>query len=682
MQDWVRERLIKFLGDDVMKKMTKAMLMTALILGSASMGTAVEANETLHEFTLDPMVVTAQRMEMRDLDTPATVDVITRDMVERNGGASAYEVLNHALGLSATSMGPNGVSFGSMTSEVTIRGVERGTLVLLDGMPLNQDGKYNLEDIPSDIIERVEIVRSGGSVLYGSEASGGVINIITNKKAINKIKVAVGDLGRENYSVVVGGEKFGATAYYENRGDIDRTSTTAVSGKKVKVKKYYRYDDGDRKGIRWNYDINDNLTFYHQYSENKNNVSQINPDNKYKNGVIQTNNYKDTDNSFILKYDDKDGLKAHISYGTQEKDYYQTVYKENGSVDSTGLYSWRKGHNTDIDVNKRFDMGNNKLLIGATYKKEDMDIYGSKIGVASGNGKATYDRDTYSVYASYDWAMNDSDNLIINMRETFARNCGAKYESGLNSQQKDMTEFTPEVQYIKKINENSSVYAKAGKSFRLPELTRIYGSGNIKSQLDLYPEKGTHYEMGYKLNTNNAAWRLAIFNYDIKDNITAVAGTNIQAGNLQYTNTNTKNTGIELTCDIEHNQNLSSSFGIAYSNPKKEKEVGGYEKYGNRLQLSASVDYQEEKFGASIVANYFGKRLDDDVDDNCGVKVKDALYTDLHFTYTPEKNHKLFFHVNNILDREDITTNSAPSADSMGYISVGRNFMLGYEYSF
>lgn len=665
-----------------MKKMTKAMLMTALILGSVSMGTAVEANETLQEFTLDPMVVTAQRMEMRDLDTPATVDVITRDMVERNGGASAYEVLNHALGLSATSMGPNGVSFGSMTSEVTIRGVERGTLVLLDGMPLNQDGKYNLEDIPSDIIERVEIVRSGGSVLYGSEASGGVINIITNKKAINKIKVAVGDLGRENYSVVVGGEKFGATAYYENRGDIDRTSTTAVSGKKVKVKKYYRYDDGDRKGIRWNYDINDNLTFYHQYSENKNNVSQINPDNKYKNGVIQTNNYKDTDNSFILKYDDQKGLNAHLSYGTQEKDYYQTVYKDDGSLDSTGLYSWRKGHNTNIDVNKRFDMGNNKLLIGATYKKEDMDIYGSKIGVDSGNGKATYDRDTYSVYASYDWAMNDSDNLIINMRETFARNCGAKYESGLNSQQKDMTEFTPEVQYIKKINENSSVYAKAGKSFRLPELTRIYGSGNIKSQLDLYPEKGTHYEMGYKLNTNNAAWRLAIFNYDIKDNITAVAGTNIQAGNLQYTNTNTRNTGIELTCDIEHNQNLSSSFGIAYSNPKKEKEVGGYEKYGNRLQLNASVDYQEEKFGASIVANYFGKRLDDDVDDNCGVKVKDALYTDLHFTYTPEKNHKLFFHVNNILDREDITTNSAPSADSMGYISVGRNFMLGYEYSF
>ncbi len=562
-----------------MKKMTKAMLMTALILGSVQWGeTAVHAIE-LQEFTLDPMIVTAQRMEMRDLDTPATVDVITREDVERNGGASAYEVLNHSIGLSATSMGPNGVSFGSMTSEVTIRGVERGTLVLVDGMPMNQDGKYNLEDIPSDVIERIEIVRSGGSVLYGSEASGGVINIITKKGSVNKIKVSAGDLGRENISLTVGGDKFGATAFYEDRGEIDRTSTTAVSGKKVKVKKYYKYNDGERKGIRWNYDINDNLTFYHQYSENKNNVSQMNPDDKYYNGVIQTNNYKDTDNSFILKYDDKDGLKAHISYGTQEKDYYQTVYKENGSVDSTGLYSWRKGHNTDIDVNKCFDIGDNKLLIGASFKKEDMDIYGSKIGVASGSGKATYDRDTYSLYASYNWAMSESDNLIVNMRETFARNCGAEYKSGqAPSKQEDMTEFTPEVQYIKKLDENSSLYAKAGKSFRLPELTRIYGSGNIKSELDLYPEKGTHYEIGYKLNSGNAAWRLAFFKNEIEDNITAVAGTSIQADNLQYTNTNTKNTGVELSCDIEHNDNLSSSFGVAYSNPKKEKEVGGYEK--------------------------------------------------------------------------------------------------------
>lgn len=127
-------------------------------------------------------------------------------------------------------MGPNGASLGTMTSEITIRGVERGTLILLDGVPLNQDGKYNLEDIPSDIIDRIEIVRGGGSVLYGSEASGGVINIITKKNVGNNIKVSAGNYGREQYSVSVGADGFDATAYYEDRGKVDRITTDAKSG--------------------------------------------------------------------------------------------------------------------------------------------------------------------------------------------------------------------------------------------------------------------------------------------------------------------------------------------------------------------------------------------------------------------------------------------------------------------
>ncbi len=659
-------------------KVAKSLLMTALITGSVLWeGTAAFAEESVGEFELDPMVVTAQRMEKRDLDTPAAVDVISREQVERTGGASAYEVLRQSIGVSVTSQGPNGVSYGSMTSDATIRGVDRGTLVLLDGMPLNQDGKYNLEDIPSDVIEKIEIVRSGGSVLYGSEASGGVINIITRKNVGNKVKVSAGDLGRQNYSVTVGAKRFSAVAFYEKRGEIDKTSTIAESGRKIKVKKYYRYDDGERKGIRWNYDINDNIEFTHSYSLNDNTVSQINPDStKYNNGLIQRNDYKDTDNSFILKFDDKNGLKANVSYGTQEKEYYQSVWKSNGKIDSTGLYSWRKGHNTNLDVQKSFEMGNNKLLIGAAYKKEDMDI----IGTNAGAGKnANYSRDTYSVYASYDWAMSDTDNLAINMRETFAQNCSGEYTDKTVSQD-NMRKFTPEVQYIKKLNDDSSVYAKVGKSFRLPELTRIYGSSVIMPAEELKPEQGTHYEVGYKLNSGNAAWRLALYKYEIKDSISSTGSAS--AGDLRYFNADSKSYGVELTCDVQHTDYLSSSYGVAISNPKMKSDKGVFEKYGNRLQLNASVNYQKDKFGSSLMANYLGKRLDNDVDDHAGIKVKPALYTDFHATYAPEKGHKFFFHVNNIFDRDDLTTDTAPLEDRLGYLSVGRNFMVGYEYSF
>ena len=663
-------------------KVTKSLLMTALITGSVLWGgTAAFAEESVGEFELDPMVVTAQRMEKRDLDTPAAVDVISREQVERTGGASTYEVLRQSIGVSVTSQGPNGVSYGSMTSDATIRGVDRGTLVLLDGMPLNQDGKYNLEDVSSDIIERIEIVRSGGSVLYGSEASGGVINIITRKNVGNKVKVSAGDMGRQNYSVTVGDKGFSAVAFYEKRGQIDRTSTTAVSGRgSKKVMKYYRYDDGERKGIRWNYDINDKLQFTHSYSLNDNTVSQINPDSsKYNNGQIQSNDYKDTDNSFMLKFDDKNGFKAHLSYGTQEKEYNQTAWKNTGAIDSSGLYSWRKGHNTNLDLQKAFEMGNNKLLIGASFKKEDMDIYGT---ILSAKQYANYSRDTYSVYAAYDWAMTDTDNLSINMRETFAKNCSADYKTTVDQSNdaKNLNKFTPEVQYIKKINDDSSVYAKVGKSFRLPELTRIYGSSVILPSEELKPEQGTHYEAGYKLNSGNAAWRLALYKYEIKDSIGSTGSAS--AGNLRYFNADSKSYGLELTCDVQHNENLSSSYGVAISNPKMKSANDVFEKYGSRLQLNASVNYQKDKFGSSLMANYLGKRFDNDVDGHPGLKVKPALYTDFHATYAPEKNHKFFFHVNNIFDREDITTDTAPLDDRLGYISVGRNFMVGYEYSF
>ena len=195
------------------------MLMTALILGSVQWGgTAVHAGETLQEFTLDPMIVTASRMEKMDLDTAAAVEVIDNERIEKSGSGNAFEVLRGALGIFSSTQGPNGVALGSMTSKINIRGVDKGTLVLLDGMPLNQDGKYNLEDIPADMIEKIEIVRGGGAVLYGSEATGGVVNIITKNKVKNSIKISAGNYGRERYSVNVGNEKFNLLTHLDNRG--------------------------------------------------------------------------------------------------------------------------------------------------------------------------------------------------------------------------------------------------------------------------------------------------------------------------------------------------------------------------------------------------------------------------------------------------------------------------------
>ena len=67
---------------------------------------------------------------------------------------------------------------------------------------------------------------AGGSVLYGSEATGGVVNIITKNTLRNSVKVSAGNYGRERYAVSVGADRFNATASLENRGKISNMTTT------------------------------------------------------------------------------------------------------------------------------------------------------------------------------------------------------------------------------------------------------------------------------------------------------------------------------------------------------------------------------------------------------------------------------------------------------------------------
>lgn len=158
--------------------------MTLLIAGSAAAApanTAAQNGDALQQFTLDQVVVTATRDERRDVDVPASTEVLNREDIRKTGGKNLAMVLQKLPGVTYKSFGPAGASMGTMINEAIIRGVDNGTLVLVNGNPINWRGKYNLESISADDIERIEMVKGGGSVLYGSEGMGGVINIITKK---------------------------------------------------------------------------------------------------------------------------------------------------------------------------------------------------------------------------------------------------------------------------------------------------------------------------------------------------------------------------------------------------------------------------------------------------------------------------------------------------------------------
>lgn len=665
-------------------KVTKSLLMTALITGSVLWGgTNAFAAESVGEFDLDQIVVTATRTEKRDLDVPAIVEVYDEDKIARSAASNAYDVLQNTLGVNTQSQGFNGTGMATMTSKVMIRAVEKGTLVLVNGVPMNMDGKYNLEDIPAESIEKIEVVKGGGSVLYGSEATGGVINIITKKTMANKIKVEAGNFGKERYTVSMGAKKFNIIAGLENRGFADKMS--GVNGKKPDC---YDYGKGERKSILWNWNITDGLTFTNSYSKNKHQYWKKN----YFSGERSQNNYYDNnDKMFLLQYD-KDGWKADLSYGIQEKVNDQAKINK-GVVGDRSTYSSRKGHNTNLNLQKQFDLGNDKLLVGASLQKEDMDAYASEAKYPEYSNEKfktdnNFKRNNYSVYASYDWKVNEKANLVFNARQTWAVSSEGKQtnlEKGTskNVSAQNMNKFTPEIQYVYNITDESSFYAKAGKSFRMPNLTQIFGSGNINPGLMLKPEQGTHYEIGYKSNLGKSSIKAALFNYKIKDSIDADVkyDDDGKIKNVDYINENVKNTGVELSYTIKHDNKFTSNFGITFQSPKaqnsKTYEDNGWHDIYNKYQVQGGLNYKLTKFTANLTANFVGNRTSTKTAGTPQREIKPQFFTDMHFTYSPEKNHKAFLHINNLFDRLDITSNN-----SSNFYSLGRNFMVGYEYSF
>jgi outer membrane receptor for ferrienterochelin and colicins len=127
--------------------------------------------------TLDEIVVTGTLKAVRKSDSPVPVDVYTPAFFKKNPTANVYEALQNVNGVR-----PNLNCQVCNTGDIQINGLDGPyTLVLIDGMPIvsSLGTVYGLSGIPNAMIERMEIVKGPASSLYGSEAIGGLINIIT-----------------------------------------------------------------------------------------------------------------------------------------------------------------------------------------------------------------------------------------------------------------------------------------------------------------------------------------------------------------------------------------------------------------------------------------------------------------------------------------------------------------------
>ena len=207
-----------------MKPLTTALAVCAAL---AATNTAAQdaGSKPLDELLATP-VSTAARYEQRLADTPAAVTVITAEEIARYGWETLAEVLNAVRGLY--------ISYDRNYTYLGIRGFSRPTdynnrlLVMIDGHSINEH-TFGSAGIGSELgldladVERIEFVRGPGSVLYGSGAMLGVVNIITHKSHRHHVRaeISMGSAGRVGGSVSME-ERFGET---QVRLSMNRRST-------------------------------------------------------------------------------------------------------------------------------------------------------------------------------------------------------------------------------------------------------------------------------------------------------------------------------------------------------------------------------------------------------------------------------------------------------------------------
>ncbi|MEK7274281.1 MAG: TonB-dependent receptor plug domain-containing protein [Candidatus Desantisbacteria bacterium] len=151
----------------------------SLVIGWCGIGFAQQQGTVTRIVELGEVVVTATKVEQRIGDLPVSASVVTRDEMEKKARVTFVdEVLKYEAGVSQKRG-----KFADTMNRVTLRGFSGGqrTLVLLDGMPMNDaySGGTDVSNLPIGDIERIEVVKGPFSSLYGGEAMGGVINIIT-----------------------------------------------------------------------------------------------------------------------------------------------------------------------------------------------------------------------------------------------------------------------------------------------------------------------------------------------------------------------------------------------------------------------------------------------------------------------------------------------------------------------
>lgn len=660
--------------------MYKGKLLTGAVLSvfmAGAYGNASAADGTSDAvYSLNPVVVTATRYEKSDAEIPAATQTFTEEQIEQTGADNLQVALQYLDGVIDAGMGPNGTSVSSMTTKNVIRGVSNGTVVMINGTPINWRTNYNLENIPTSAVERVEVVRGGGAVLYGSQATGGVINIITKKTLPNEVKVGLGNKGRQEYAVTANAGDLSIAYTYNKWGKLGYVSSSDSSIKpdktRVPVEMKQRFFGSEKNDFLATYKLNDHADFLYNHNESASRWAYTytgitDPDYEDMNDHPRYIRRYENDKDFLqFNFHGLDGISGHVFYNyntlkTHGTDYYSSTGKKYAAPKA--VRGQEKNKTYGYDVQKVWD-GNpdQTFLIGTSLVRETFENETSDTG-----------RNIISAFGSWERNLTAKDVLTLSGRGTWTTGGIQNFHN-----------FSGQAQYLHKLDNTQSLYASVGQSFVLPTFSQMYsreqagGISNIIGNPDLKPQKGLHYEAGWKKEETNRQYKVALFTEKIDDNI-SYSGT---SGRWYAINEDFKNHGIEASIRGQEDNGFTWHAGLTWQDPKSKQttEKTSAKRYWDRsygrILLTGGVGYEKEKWTTALNFSYLADRVQSPLAAHSH-SVKPYLLTSMTVKYSPNKSSDIMLAIDNLLNRKDIVSHTTSD-----YYATPRNLILSYRYKF
>ncbi len=654
--------------------------MTGQVYAAETAHTGTGDDETLPTYLHGEVVVTATRTHKRDIDVPAATTVITAEDIKKSGAANASDALEKVNGFVYKSFGPNGAAMGAMTNEVNVRGLKGGALVLMNGNPIAWRGKYNLDQIPASQIERIEIVKGGGSVLYGSEAVAGVINIITKKKSTNEVHAGFGNYGQRSCGVTLGNDKIGFYYNYDKFGRRDKLTYTDYEQARLHAQTRTDIYDIVKQNMGVTYRVNPRLDFQVGYYETEGKYSRTVTavDNTHGPTAAQHirigepyNRRKYETKQYITQLNYRDSKwKGSLFFNTGTLEFKGPSYfnSRTGLRTPNGRYHTREKNMTyGIDMQRTWRVNpKSTAILGVDLMHERF----ADIPTDASTDNARYSRNNWGVFGQWEQRFDERNTGIFGLRETWTTGAarGQNYHN-----------LSASAQWLHKLNRENSVYLNVSQSFVMPTFAQMYPNNDRQMAApDLRPQKGVNYEIGWKQKHNGHSWKAALFHMRVKDNITARVNRIGGRAEYQYTNEDFRNIGLELSNEIQGTHGFSYNWGLTWQNPqtKSSKKMLGWERTFGRIQLTGGVTYKKDKWTSSLSASYLADRVQSP-SDAPAYRSKPYLLTTWNTTYAPDENSELSLRIDNVLNRNDTTMHSGSE-----YYVAPINYLLSYSYRF